>query len=123
MEPSKSFYTSQKNFYKKDNKVIDNNKEKEINKGNTIIINNNININIGSKKDIKIPELNFNNTIVTSGQNNINLNNKFNTQRIKNNSDKSEINNKNEDNKATITFKNIFQKFHINKKIINKNNK
>ena len=124
VEPSKSFYTSQKNFYKKDNKVIDNNnKEKEINKGNTIIINNNININIGSKKDIKIPELNFNNTIVTSGQNNINLNNKFNTQRIKNNSDKSEINNKNEDNKATITFKNIFQKFHINKKIINKNNK
>ena len=64
----------------------------------------------------------MNNTIVTSGKNNINLNNKFNTQRIGNNNDKLD-NNTNEDNKATITFKNIFQKFHFNKKIINKNNK
>ena len=122
VEPSKSFYTSKKNFYKKDNKIKDNNKEKEINKGNTIIINNNININFGNKKDIKIAELNLNNTIVTSGKNNINLNNKFNTQRIGNNNEKLD-NNTNEDNKATIMFKNIFQKFHFNKKVINKNNK
>ena len=110
-EQTKSLYTSQKNFYKKNHKINDNNKEKEQKSSNTIIINNNININIGNKKDLKIPELNINNTIVTSGPKSINLRNKFNTQNIKNNDGSN-----NQTNKKAITFKNIFHKFHFNKK-------
>ena len=110
-EQSKSFYLSKKNFYKK-NKKINDNKEKEKKNANTIIINNNINISIENKKDLKIPELNINNTIVTSEQNNIDLGNKFNIQNKRNNDEKLDDNS----SKKSITIKNIFQKFNFNKK-------
>ena len=108
-EVNKSFFKSQRNFYNKEKKIKENNsKEKEIKNMNTIIINNNININIENKKDIKIPELNFNNTIITSDKNN--------------NFDKIDGNN-NGENIKSFAFKNIFQKFNFNKNIINKSSK
>ena len=111
----KDFYKSKEDFYKKKNKTNDINDEKETKNTNTIIINNNININIGNKKEIKIPQFNFNNTIVTSQTNNINLESKFHTQRIKNPN--------NTTTKKGITIKSIFQKLNINKKINNKDKK
>ena len=111
----KDFYKSKEDFYKRKNKTNDINDEKETKNTNTIIINNNININIGNKKEIKIPQFNFNNTIVTSQTNNLNLDTKFHTQRIKNPN--------NTTTKKGITIKSIFQKLNINKKINNKDKK
>ena len=119
-EENKDFYKSQKNFYKKEkkNNEEDINEEKKEKIGNTIIINNNININIGNKKDIKLPEINFNNTILTSGKKRINIGNKFNTQKVSNTQGNNFENNTT--TKKTITFKSIFQKFNFNKKTNNK---
>ena len=114
-QEEKDFYKSKEDFYKRKNKTNDINDEKETKNTNTIIINNNININIGNKKEIKIPQFNFNNTIVTSQANNINLESKFHTQRIKNPN--------NTTTKKGITIKSIFQKLNINKKINNKDKK
>ena len=120
-EQTKNFFKSKQNFYNKENKTkeINKEKEKESNNANTIIINNNININFGNKKEIKIPEINFNNTIVTSDKNTINIGNKFNTQRIK---DENKLGNNSTIKKPNM-IKSIFEKFNFNKKIINKSKK
>ena len=120
-DENKNFYKSQQNFYKKEkirNDENSNNDKKE-KVGNTIIINNNININIGDKKDIKIPEINVNNTILTSDKKSINIGNKFNTQKLQQDTHENNLEN-NSTTKKTITFKNIFQKFNFNKKVNNK---
>ena len=119
-DENKDFYKSQKNFYKKDKNINDEkiNNDKKDKDGNTIIINNNININIGNKQVIKIPEINVNNTILTSGKKSINFGNKFNTQKLPD-SHEPKIEN-NSTTKKTITFKSIFQKFNFNKKTNNK---
>ena len=119
-EENKDFYKSQKNFYQKDKKINDENinSDKKDKIGNTIIINNNININIGNKKDIKIPAINVNNTILTSGKKSIKIGNKFNTQKLPNSHEHNFENNST--TKKTITFKSIFQKFNFNKKTNNK---
>ena len=120
-EQTKNFFKSKQNFYNKENKTkeINKEKEKESNNANTIIINNNININFGNKKEIKIPEINFNNTIVTSDKNTINIGNKFNTQRIK---DENKLGNNSTIKKPNM-IKSIFEKFNFNKKINNKSKK
>ena len=119
-DENKNFYKSQQNFYKKDKKINDENinNDKKDKIGNTIIINNNININFGNKKDIKIPEINVNNTILTSDKKSINIGNKFNTQKLPVSNENNFENNST--TKKAITFKTIFQKFNFNKKTNNK---
>ena len=137
-----NFYKSQQNFYKvktdnkdKNSKTKNDIKIKEnsylkkaMNKAktlkdktnyndkknnSTIIINNNININIGNNsKNIKIPQLNLNNVILNS-HSNYNINN--NTQKGNNNSN---INNSSNSSRKNIN--DLFHKLPFNKKIINK---
>ena len=137
-----NFYKSQQNFYKiktdnkdkisktkndikiKENSYVKNamNKAKTLKEktnfndkkhNSTIIINNNININIGNNsKNIKIPQLNLNNVILNS-HSNYNINN--NTQKGNNNTN---INNSS--NSSRTNLNDLFHKLPFNKKIINK---
>ena len=147
---SKNFYKSQQNFYKKKDKinyiacndVIQENtyikSEINLNKGkinnypgkkhsSTIIINNNININISNKtKNIKIPQLNLKNAILNTKAN-YKIDNKHNSQRISNSKNRSSnignnhinFNNTNSNtNKKGINH--LFNKFPFNKKVSDK---
>ena len=147
--PNNNFYKSQQNFYKpndnkeknakntndekkKDNTYVKNVlKKMKINNAksnfqkkknpSTIIINNNININIATKtKNVKIPQLNLSNAILNT-KSNYNINNKCNTQR--NNNINNNINISNNSNTTRKTINNIFQKLPFNKKFVNKQKK
>ena len=141
---NKNFYKSQQNFYKKKDKinyiacndVIQENtyikSEINFNKGkinnysekknsSTIIINNNININISNKtKNIKIPQLNLKNAILNTKAN-YKLDNKNNSHRIPNSKNSSSnmgnnhINFNNNNNKKGLNH--IFNKLPFNKKV------
>ena len=140
---NKNFYKSQQNFYKKKDKinyiscndVIQENtyikSEINFNKGkinnypgkkhsSTIIINNNININISNKtKNIKIPQLNLKNAILNTKAN-YKLDNKYNSQRMPNskNSNSNMGNNHiNFNNSNKKGLNNIFSKLPFNKKV------
>ena len=140
------FYKTQQNFYKrnKNNKNINEeksnekayientinkmrNNEKAVNQNenickknsSTIIINNNININIGNKNNIKIPQLKLNNAILNT-RNGCTLNNKYNTQRNSNINNKINNNYNSNANKKTI---NLFHKMPFSKKLENKGKK
>ena len=143
---NKNFYKSQQNLYKKKDKInyitcndaIQENtyikSEINFNKGkinnysekknsSTIIINNNININISNKtKNIKIPQLNLKNPILNTKVN-YKFDNKYNSQRIsKSKNSNTNIGNKkiniNSNNKKGLNH--IFNKFPFNKKANNK---
>ena len=141
---NKNFYKSQQNFYKKKDKinyiacndVIQENtyikSEINFNKGkinnypgkkhsSTIIINNNININISNKtKNIKIPQLNLKNAILNT-KGNYKLDSKYNSQRMPNsknsntNTGSNHINFNNSNKKGLNN--NIFSKLPFNKKV------
>ena len=131
--PNQNFYKTQTNFYKKktenkngsanantsDNEPIFNRKN-----SSTIIINNNININIDSKTaKINIPQINIKNTVVSSKNNySMNNSNKYDTQRIDKNKNKT-LNFNNNTYTAKKTINNIFNKFSFNKKDIDKQKK
>ena len=143
---NKNFYKSQQNFYKKKdkinyiacNEVIQENtyikSEINFNKGkitnypgkknsSTIIINNNININISNKtKNIKIPHLNLKKAILYT-KDNYKFDNKYNSQRMPNskNSNSNIGNNHtsfNNSNKKGLNY--IFNKSPLNKKLNDK---
>ena len=90
----------------------------------TIIINNNININIGNNdKNVKMSQFHLNNVIVNSHSNyNINNNNNL-TQRNMNNKKSNNINMNNSNNNSKRNINYLNQKLPFNKKIINKNKK
>ena len=140
--PTNNFYKSQQNFYKTKDKIIKNKNEEKIKQqayvknainkvkinnkkidyqnnknSSTIIINNNININIGNKKTIKIPQLNLNNAILNSND----LNSKCNTQR--NSNVNNIINFGNKPNTKRKNINNMINKLPFNKKVINKTKK
>jgi hypothetical protein len=143
---NKNFYKSQQNFYKKKDKinyiacndVIQENtyikSEINFNKGkinnfpgkkhsSTIIINNNININISNKtKNIKIPQLNLKNAILNTKAN-YKLDNKQNSHRMpnsKNSSSNMGNNHINCNNTNKKGLNHLFNKFPFNKKVNNK---
>lgn len=125
---NQNFYKSQTNFYKK--KIENKNESASDNEFNfnrknssTIIINNNININISDKTTkIKIPQLNIKNAVLISKNNySLNSNNKYDTQRVDKNKNKT-LNVNNNTNTAKKTL-NIFNKFSFNKKDLDKQKK
>jgi hypothetical protein len=142
----KNFYKSQQNFCKKIDKInyiacndtIQENtyikSENNFNKGkinnfpgkklsSTIIINNNININISNKaKNIKIPQLNLKNVILTTKAN-YKLDNKCNSHRISNSKNRSSNmgnNHINCNNTNKKGLNHIFNKLPFNKKVNDK---
>ena len=143
---NKNFFKSQQNFYKKKDKinyiacndVIQENtyikSEINFNKGkinnypgkklsSTIIINNNININISNKtKNIKIPQLNLKNAILNT-KGNYKLDNKYNSQRMSNNKNSNSnmgSNHINFNNSNKKGLNHIFNKLPFNKKVNDK---
>ena len=140
---NKNFFKSQQNFYKKKDKinyiacndVIQENtyikSEINFNKGkinnypgkklsSTIIINNNININISNKtKNIKIPQLNLKNAILNT-KGNYKIDNKYNSQRMSNNKNSNSnmgSNHINFNNSNKKGLNHIFNKLPFNKKV------
>ena len=143
---NKNFFKSQQNFYKKKDKinyiacndVIQENtyikSEINFNKGkinnypgkklsSTIIINNNININISNKtKNIKIPQLNLKNAILNT-KGNYKIDNKYNSQRMSNNKNSNSnmgSNHINFNNSNKKGLNHIFNKLPFNKKVNDK---